>query len=66
MEHQHTNPFTNLPSERRLPSVKVIPNLIGLKKTSIDCHMKRENVCILELSSFEGQEEKTLHISSLF
>lgn len=29
---------TNLPSASKLPKVNVIPNLIGLKKTSIDCH----------------------------
>ena len=28
---------TNLPSASKFPKVNVIPNLIGLKKTSIDC-----------------------------
>lgn len=32
---KHIN--TNLPSDSMLPNVKAIPNLIGLKKTSIDC-----------------------------
>lgn len=32
---------TNLPSASRFPNVNVIPNLIGLKKTSIDCTQKK-------------------------
>lgn len=33
---------TNLPSASRFPNVNVIPNLIGLKKTSIDCTQKKK------------------------
>ena len=32
---------SDLPRERRFPSVNVIPNLIGLKNTSIDCYNDR-------------------------
>jgi len=46
---------TNLPSASKFPKVNVIPNLIGLKKTSIDCTKHKKN---LELSIVQSHFDK--------
>lgn len=62
---------TNLPIASRFPKVNVIPNLIGLKKTSMDCQRKNgdyniqkepiPNQELIEQLLFDGQKDKLNH-----
>lgn len=64
MDHMRSKSNTNLPSESRFPSVNVIANLIGWKKTSIDCHMKKKRT--LRISTIEGPNIYLIHPSQVF
>lgn len=55
---------TNLPNAIKFPSVNVIPNFTGLKKTSIDCLMNREKglyQSLMAISKYTIKCYSTIH-----